>query len=351
MTTSINSLNSTTSELQVNGNPVMRFGADTSGQPFSFRNLLINGDCRIAQRGNTAVVANTWMYGGCDRIAMFVGGTTASGTIQQYPGQVTQSTFAQGAVVTTTGAGSVYFQERLEALNTKHLNGKYVTMTAWVYQDSGVAQNAFAQLAKPTTTADTFSAQTTLATGSTVPVPNGVLTKISLTYLLGASEASLGLAAQVAFTNIGAVTAKNFYIGDWQLEAGSIATPFENRPIGTELALCQRYYEKSYDQSVAPGTSTYAGMVIHSGVGEASGLVNVTIKFSVVKRAIPTMAYYNPNTGAAVQWQYASSTIANAAIAATAANTGMQGAAPYFGTVNSWQPAMVFGHWTASAEL
>jgi len=29
-----------------------------------------------------------------------------------------------------------------------------------------------------------------------------------------------------------------------QLERGSIATPFENRPIGLELSLCQRYYEK-----------------------------------------------------------------------------------------------------------
>ena len=28
-----------------------------------------------------------------------------------------------------------------------------------------------------------------------------------------------------------------------QLEEGSVATPFENRPIGTELALCQRYYQ------------------------------------------------------------------------------------------------------------
>ena len=31
-----------------------------------------------------------------------------------------------------------------------------------------------------------------------------------------------------------------------QLEPGPVATPFENRPIGTELALCQRYYQK-YD--------------------------------------------------------------------------------------------------------
>jgi len=33
-------------------------------------------------------------------------------------------------------------------------------------------------------------------------------------------------------------------IWEVQLEEGSVATPFEQRPIGTELALCQRYYER-----------------------------------------------------------------------------------------------------------
>ena len=44
---------------------------------------------------------------------------------------------------------------------------------------------------------------------------------------------------------------KNFIIGNVQLEEGSVATPFEQRPYGLELSLCQRYYESSYSNGVA----------------------------------------------------------------------------------------------------
>ena len=35
----------------------------------------------------------------------------------------------------------------------------------------------------------------------------------------------------------------SYDIWNVQLEPGPVATPFEHRPIGTELALCQRYYQ------------------------------------------------------------------------------------------------------------
>lgn len=142
---------------------------------------------------------------------------------------------------TTTGAGSTYTQQRIEGINSRALNGRTVTCSATVFQNTGAALNAQITLGKPTTTLDTFAAQTILSVSGNFSIPTGVPTKISWTYTLGAAEATLGLLAQFGFSAIGAVTSKDFWVGDLQLEAGSLVTPFETRPIGVELALCQRY--------------------------------------------------------------------------------------------------------------
>jgi hypothetical protein len=60
-----------------------------------------------------------------------------------------------------------------------------------------------------------------------------------------------------------------------QLEAGSVATPFERRQYGQELALCQRYFEIQHAYGNAYGNSSNA--------------VSVGTPFKMQKRAVPTM--------------------------------------------------------------
>jgi hypothetical protein len=70
-------------------------------------------------------------------------------------------------------------------------------------------------------------------------------------------------------------------VANVQLEFGSVATPFEQRTYGTELALCQRYYEVMGD-----GTNLYPNI---AGYQSASTAVAVPLSFKVTKSSVPTL--------------------------------------------------------------
>lgn len=74
--------------------------------------------------------------------------------------------------------------------------------------------------------------------------------------------------------------------------------------IADELLKCQRYYEKSYDVFVAPGTVTSTNTTFMIPVIDTGGSFNTTRTFAgsggafkATKRALPTVTFYNPLTG------------------------------------------------------
>jgi hypothetical protein len=90
--------------------------------------------------------------------------------------------------------------------------------------------------------------------------------------------------------NLFATNGATFYITGVQLEAGSVASPFERRDYGRELMMCQRYYEYGNTKWYFPGsgtTTTYIG-----------------VYYKVNKRTFPTVSFnssgivggYNPLT-------------------------------------------------------
>ena len=93
-----------------------------------------------------------------------------------------------------------------------------------------------------------------------------------------------------------ASTSNIFAITGVQLEQNYQPTPFEQRPIGTELELCQRYYETSYDLGTAPATATEAG-ALYSGCSNANALDGGSVRFRVPKRATPTVRTFNTFNG------------------------------------------------------
>ena len=78
----------------------------------------------------------------------------------------------------------------------------------------------------------------------------------------GAWAGSNLISATGAVSVLGTLNA-TWYITGVQLESGSTATDFERRPFATELSLCQRYYEKSFDLNTVP-QSTFSGSMGNS---------------------------------------------------------------------------------------
>lgn len=202
-----------------------------------FRNRVYNGAFRIDQRN--AGAAQTFTAGAAlaysvDRFYGYCTGANVTG--QQVAGTAPNEfayRFTGAASVTGIGFGT-----RLEATNTMDLAGSMATLSVelansvlttvtWTMFYANSA-DAFGTLASPT--------RTQIATG--IFTVNSTLTRYS-TQVSIPSAATTGL--EIVFT-VGAQTSGTWTIDNVQLEAGASATEFERRPIGTELALCQRYY-------------------------------------------------------------------------------------------------------------
>lgn len=111
----------------------------------------------------------------------------------------------------------------------------------------------------------------------------------------------LGTAADVStwITTNGAT----FYITGIELVRGNQKGVSRRRGFQEELALCQRYFAKTYDYATATATSTRTGDCTVNSNGTTSAAVNYTWEYPVEMRATPTITGYNPNSGTANEWR------------------------------------------------
>jgi len=170
-------------------------------------------------------------------------------------------------------------------------------------------------------------------------------TRYTVTRTLPATFGSLSLEFAIGSH----VSGDGIMLSQVQLEPGSVATPFERRSFGQELALCQRYYQKSYNIDVAPGALTRIGgngMVAHA-TSSYMGFGFVTFQSSM--RVNPTVTPYNPDTGLTTNplRNYSASTNGTMAVA----NIGVFGFSSNANNLSISTNQSAAYHWTASAEL
>lgn len=224
---------------------VTSLGALTSinGGPLAgFRNKLINGDMRVAQRSSTTALSGGRQFGPVDRFTALLAGSAVSGTLTRdtAAGVNTSSGNALHLSGISYTAGYPVVGQRIEAKDTASLNGKQITVSCKVYHDFGASRN-FAITLNKANGADDFSGVTSIGSGANTACASGAWTQVSYTVTLGATDASNGLEVLINDSATSTVSAKNCKIGDVQLEQGAVVTPFEQRPYVLELALCQRH--------------------------------------------------------------------------------------------------------------
>jgi hypothetical protein len=298
------------------------------------RNRIINGAMVIDQRNAGAAIATGQGYA-VDRWQ--ADSTQASKiNIQQNNGSVTPPAgFVNywGANVTNaysvTSSDTFYFRQMIEGLNVSDLawgtaNAKTVTLSFWIRSSltgtfGGAIKNSANNRSYPFTytinTANTWEYETITIAGDTSGTwltTNG--TGVRIVFNQGVGSNLLGTAGAWAGANYDGATGQvnlvatsgaTWYITGVQLEVGTQATGFEYRQFGQELALCQRYYQKTYDVGTAPGTTynfEYASPATAIGTGNFG--MPCGRSFVVSMRATPTITTYDGdgNAGKISQW-------------------------------------------------
>ena len=319
-------------------------GQFDSASTFGFKNRLINGSMQIAQRATSATItAGSTIAAGYSTVDRFyVYCTGANVTAAQVAGSGAIKNNLQitgGASVTAIGVG-----QRIEQLNSYDMAGSTATLSVNL---SNSLLTTVTWTAYYATTADTFG---TLASPTRTQIATGTFT-VTSTLTNYSAQISIPAAAttgiEIVFT-VGAQTSGTWVIGNVQLEESSIATSFDYRPYGTELALCQRYFEKSYDQGTAPATNTALGTFNFAGSSEGNGNVIVPIQYST-KRTAPTLTGYLL-AGTAGSWNYERSGSSSTG-SITFDRTSDRESRAYVVVGANFVVGYVYGHWVASSEL
>lgn len=311
----------------------------------AWRNKIINGGGQIQQRGPMPLSASANTSFCCDQITVqAAGGTGLSGNAGATT-LASRSGYCFGAINCSWTSATMKIQTRINATATVSLNGKSATVSGRVYHTLGSARTCRVVVQKANSTND-FSGVTTLFTSSTFSASSDATTPFSYTFALGATDGATGLLVSVEDTTASTAVSKTFVGADFQLEEGTIATPFEVRPLGVELMLCQEYYEKSFPIGTAPAQNTGSTLGAASATGQVTNQrFGTHVQYKVTKWARPSLiTLYSPN---AASGNWSTNVTTPTAVVANDGEAGFYVA----GTSNVTAGADYAIHWTAEAKL
>ena len=271
-----------------------------------FRNVIINGDFRIDQRNagasftptNTVYGLDRWVYG-----ATQASKTTTQRITSTIPGFAHSMKVTSSSAYTPVSNDEIEWFQRIEAGQIAQFgwgttSAKTAVLSFWVKSS---ITGTFGGSINDGSLSYSFPFSYTINTANApeyksitiTPPPGGTWTStgvgigMHLFFSLGAAGTSLGTAGAwisgfkngaTGQTNLVATNGATLEITGVQLEQNLQPTPFEQRPIGVELALCQRYYS-----GVDYGTSNFV-----DGYQINTGYITLWIKLPQTMRVTPT---------------------------------------------------------------
>ena len=273
-----------------------------SAGPLSNRNLIINGAMQVAQRGTSVAVSDNSNegYQSLDRYGFLFGSTHGGAcTISRSTTVPANQGFTNSYKVDVTTDSSptanqstgIYIKIEAQDVANSGWNftstSSFVTLSFWarstlggtycVTLDSDDAATYEKYVHEYTLTADTWTKVEVQIPGkSTLAYNNDNGVGAQVTWVLSAGS-NRNLATNDTWqtgnnqstsnqVNLFNSTANDFYLTGVQLEVGSVATPFEHRSYGDELARCLRYFQYYTTNNT---NANYAGIGIAASASSA----------------------------------------------------------------------------------
>jgi hypothetical protein len=299
--------------------------AKTAFDDVPFRNIIINGDMSVAQRGTSFTGQTSGAYY-LDRFKTDISGL-GTWTIEQVTDVPTGQGFQKSMRFRCTTADAspsagdfLYLNQPIEGFNTASFkfgtaNAESLTLSFWVKGDKtgthivrfyDIDNGRSLSKAYTINSALTWEKKTITISGDTVSSPNfdnGYA--FAINWCLGAGSnytsgtlneswnSNVNANAFVGQVNVADSTSNAWYITGVQLEVGTTASDFEFLPFDVNLNRCLRYYEKSYDNSTTPATNTETGTVSLNGLSTSSKQIRSHDTRYYPKRTAPTVTIYD----------------------------------------------------------
>ena len=239
------------------------------------KNIVINGDVRVAQRGTSQTSVSSSGYYTVDRFQTVLNnlGTWTVSRESDAPDRFQYSLKHTCTTADSSPASSDYaiVYHKIETQNIKHLGygsptAQDVTLSFWVKSNktgnasvgaffAGGGDNRFMNKTYTINNSGTWEHKTVTFKANTEHSFDAADNASGLTIEWWMNSGSgfqgnteniwtIGEGRNVSNLGVGGATSDYFSLAGIQLEVGRNATEFEHRSYGEELALCQRYYGK-----------------------------------------------------------------------------------------------------------